>query len=292
MKFAPYQNHSLLTNCPLQSVKLIAPDGPAFFLDVSIPSGAGPHPCVIDLSGGLGGIHGAFGENGPQLYDKCDLNLELWKSLKYAVVTINHRGTPFTDKNYLALADFAGSEINDIVHSINFIRDQLADLIDPAKIVIVGQSAGGLRGLKTAERVDGLCGCIAYETPGELKSYFDWQRTEFGDRAEIFAIGKLQKRWQTQEEMLEQLLPRQVTKPKCPLHFIGSDSNHPGRLVPIESYRQLERSLRNSGHNITSTTISNLLHVRLDPKAPPETPLGEAWISVLESLSRFFSKER
>jgi acetyl esterase/lipase len=106
--------------------------GPRQVLDVTLPSGPGPHPVLVMIHGG------AF-----KTGDKADL--AIWPELLaagIAVVRVNYR---LTD------TDRWPAQSEDCLAAVVHLQRKGADLgLDPARIVLLGQSAGAFLAVSTA----------------------------------------------------------------------------------------------------------------------------------------------
>lgn len=72
-----------------------------------------------------------------------DLSRQYWTGIGFAVFDINHRGSTGHGRRYrqYLLGRWGQVDIDDIVDGIDFLVNQ--SLVDPAKIIIRGKSAGG-----------------------------------------------------------------------------------------------------------------------------------------------------
>lgn len=101
-------------------------------LDIYLPTGAGPHPFVVDIHGG------AF-----KMGDKTmSAATEQILAAGIAIVRINYR---------LTGTDIWPAQLDDCLAAVAFLRDKGGDYgLDPARMAIWGQSAGGFLAVSTA----------------------------------------------------------------------------------------------------------------------------------------------
>jgi alpha-L-fucosidase 2 len=110
-----------------RDVEFARPGGTPLLMDVSIPEGGGPHPAVILVHGG-----------GWEAGDKSTY-IKPWFPMltdaRFAWFSINYRLAPLHPHP---------AAVRDIEAAITFIRDHARSYrIDPAKIALMGESAGG-----------------------------------------------------------------------------------------------------------------------------------------------------
>lgn len=106
--------------------------GESLKLDVSVPDGAGPFPAVILVHGG--GWNGGDKSGGPQKGYMAPMHAPLEKA-GFAWFSINYRLAP--KHRYPAC-------IEDVETAIRWVKANAAEYhIDPARIVLAGESAGG-----------------------------------------------------------------------------------------------------------------------------------------------------
>lgn len=101
-------------------------------LDVYLPTGAGPHPFVVDIHGG------AF-----KMGDKTmSAATEQILAAGIAIVRINYR---------LTGTDIWPAQLDDCLAAVAFLRTKGGDYgLDPARMALWGQSAGGFLAVSTA----------------------------------------------------------------------------------------------------------------------------------------------
>ena len=101
-------------------------------LDIYLPTGPGPHPFVVDIHGG------AF-----KMGDKAMSAVsEQVLAAGIAVVRINYR---------LTGTDIWPAQLNDCLAAVAYLREKGVDYgLDPARLALWGQSAGGFLAVSTA----------------------------------------------------------------------------------------------------------------------------------------------
>jgi acetyl esterase/lipase len=123
-------SQSILNRTPPPADDRIAyGDGELHFADLRLPPGRGPHPCAI-------GIHGGFWRN---LY-----NLD---HFGHACAALTERGVATWSIEYRRIGDPGGGwpgTFNDVAAAAAHVFDHAGEFeIDPARIVVIGHSAGG-----------------------------------------------------------------------------------------------------------------------------------------------------
>jgi acetyl esterase/lipase len=103
-------------------------DGQMLTMDYYAPKGAAPHPIAIIIHGG--GYHGGDSKNGSEAYVA-----DFLAPAGYAVFSVNYRLAPQYPYPFMVL---------DVQRAVRFIRHNAKRWdADPAKIALVGGSAGG-----------------------------------------------------------------------------------------------------------------------------------------------------
>jgi acetyl esterase len=103
-------------------------DGTSLRLDASIPEGPGPFPAAIIVHGG-GWVAGDRRNNVQPLFQPLSEAGFAWFSVDYRLLT---------DVSQFGLA------INDVQEAIRYVKAHAAEYrVDPARIALIGESAGG-----------------------------------------------------------------------------------------------------------------------------------------------------
>lgn len=104
-------------------------DGDLHFADLRMPPGDGPHPCAI-------AIHGGFWRNRYSL-----------DHLGHLCAALTERGLVTWNIEYRRIGDPGGGwpgTFTDVAGAARFLFDHAEELgIDPARVVVIGHSAGG-----------------------------------------------------------------------------------------------------------------------------------------------------
>jgi len=130
-----------------RDIEFARPDGTPLLMDVSIPGGQGPHPAVILVHGG-----------GWEAGDKSTFIRPWFPMLtdaRLAWFSINYRLAPLHPHP---------AAVQDIEAAIAFVRDHARSYrIDPKKIALMGESAGGhLAALVGARESPGLAAIVSF----------------------------------------------------------------------------------------------------------------------------------
>ncbi len=146
------------------------PDGNSINLQIIMPEGPGPWPCVYYIHGG-----GMMMSSCYEPYMTAFGRLIAHQGV--AVVQVDFRNSLYPS-SVPEVAPFPAG-LNDCVSGLRYIANHGAELgIDPARIVVAGESGGGNLSLATALKLkrDGdlallkgiyvMCPCIAGEWPG------------------------------------------------------------------------------------------------------------------------------
>jgi acetyl esterase len=118
-----------LPGAPLdqKDVEYARPDGKPLFLDLHVPDGPGPFPAAILIHGG-GFDQGSRSTNVRPLFDVLASAGIAWFSIDYR----------------LAPAAKLQQANDDVISSIKWLKSHAAEYhVDPSKIAIIGESAGG-----------------------------------------------------------------------------------------------------------------------------------------------------
>ncbi len=146
------------------------PDGNSINLQVIKPEGPGPYPCVYYIHGGGMMMSSCF-EPYMSAFGRLIAHFGV------AVVQVDFRNSLYPS-SVREVAPFPAG-LNDCVSGLRYVASNAAGLdIDPARIVVAGESGGGNLSLATALKLkrDGdldllkgiyvMCPCIAGEWPG------------------------------------------------------------------------------------------------------------------------------
>lgn len=111
-----------------QDIEYSRAGGVPLYMDAAIPDGPGPFPAVIIVHGG-GWVRGNRRVDVAPLFKPLEKARFAWFSIDYRLATdISH----------------FGSAITDVRHAVSFVKAHAADYrIDPDRIALIGESAGG-----------------------------------------------------------------------------------------------------------------------------------------------------
>jgi len=139
-----------------RDIEYSRPAGVPLYMDASIPAGAGPFSAVIIVHGG-GWVRGDRRIDVEPLFEPLESSGIAWFSIDYRLL-----------RNLTELA----APVEDVRNAILFVKEHAAQYrIDPEKIVLIGESAGGqlvaMAALdpKPGARVQGV---IAFYAPTDL----------------------------------------------------------------------------------------------------------------------------
>jgi acetyl esterase len=139
-----------------KDIEYSRPAGVPLYMDASIPAGAGPFPAVIIVHGG-GWVRGNRRIDVEPLFEPLERAGIAWFSIDYRLL-----------KNLTELQ----APVEDVQNAILFVKEHASQYrIDPEKIVLIGESAGGqlvaMAALapKPGARVQGV---IAFYAPTDL----------------------------------------------------------------------------------------------------------------------------
>ena len=134
------------------------PAGVPLYMDASIPEGPGPFPAVIIVHGG-GWVRGDRRVDVAPLFKPLEQAGIAWFSIDYRLL-----------RN---LIEF-GAPIDDVQNAVLFVKSHAAEYnIDPERIVLIGESAGGqLAAMAALKPVAGASvqGVVAFYSPTDLES--------------------------------------------------------------------------------------------------------------------------
>ncbi|MCC6775470.1 MAG: alpha/beta hydrolase fold domain-containing protein [Hyphomicrobiales bacterium] len=152
-------------------------DGVALQGDLYLPAGAGPFPALVAVHGGgwQAGARNAFQFWGPWLAERG-----------YALFTISYRLAKKGQKTF-------PQAVQDVLAAIQFVRGSAAELeIDPARICLLGASAGGHLSALAA-----LGGANALFKGGYPEDKFASVSTEVKALIGVYGVYDLVHMWQT-----------------------------------------------------------------------------------------------
>jgi acetyl esterase len=138
----------------------------SLLLDAHIPDGTGPFPAVLLVHGGawVGG-------------DRIISVEPLFKPLTdagFAWFSISYRLAGDVVRNPIAAALHLGGAENDVRRAVAFVKEHASEYhVNPNKIVLIGESAGGQLAAMAALRPDpggAVQGVVAFYTPSDLVS--------------------------------------------------------------------------------------------------------------------------
>ncbi len=139
-------------------------------LDAHIPNGAGPFAAVIL-------VHGGAWVTGDRANNVRPL-LQPLSEAGFAWFSISYRLAGELGRNPVGAAMHLGAAENDVRSAVAFVRDHAAEYrVDPNRIALVGESAGGQLAAMAALRPDpngAVKGVVAFYTPSDLAA---WART-------------------------------------------------------------------------------------------------------------------
>ena len=122
-------------------------DGTTIYGHLSLPPGPGPHPGVVVCTAGEGGALSAAGE-----YVQVSEHAPL-RAAGFAVLTVDHRGTPGHGTDFSAAADMGARDVDDVLAAARHLAG-LAE-VDETRISVMGTSRGGYEALCSLVRDDG-----------------------------------------------------------------------------------------------------------------------------------------
>lgn len=133
-------------------------------LDARIPDGEGPFAAVILVHGGAWVTGDRIGSVQPLLQPLSDAGLA-WFSISYRLA-----GDVVRDPVGTALR--LGAAENDVRQAVAFVKEHAAEYrVNPNKIALIGESAGGQLASMAALRPDpggAVAGVVAFYTPSDL----------------------------------------------------------------------------------------------------------------------------
>ncbi len=139
-----------------KDIEYSSPAGGPLYMDASIPAGAGPFPAVIIVHGG-GWIRGNRRTDVEPLFEPLERAGIAWFSIDYRLL-----------KNFTEME----APLEDVQNAVLFVKEQaLRFHIDPDKIVLIGESAGGqLAAMAALAPKPGanVRGVIAFYAPTDL----------------------------------------------------------------------------------------------------------------------------
>jgi alpha-L-fucosidase 2 len=133
-------------------------------LDAHIPDGKGPFPAAIL-------VHGGAWVTGDRINNVRPL-LEPLSNAKFAWFSISYRLAADVARNPIGAAMQMGAAESDVRKAIAFVKQNASEYrVDPNKIVLIGESAGGQLASMAALRPDAsgpVQGVVAFYTPSDL----------------------------------------------------------------------------------------------------------------------------
>lgn len=168
---APYEAYAPSKGLDIRTLSVNSqPDGNAINLQIIKPQGPGPYPCIYYIHGG-GMMMSSCYEPYMTAFGRLIAHFGI------CVVQVDFRNSLYPS-SVPEVAPFPAG-LNDCVSGLRHVSSHAAELgIDPARIVVAGESGGGNLALATALKLkrDGdlkllsgiyvMCPCIAGEWPG------------------------------------------------------------------------------------------------------------------------------
>ncbi len=135
-------------------------------LDAHVPDGPGPFAAVILVHGGAW-VAGDRTSNVQPLFEPLS-------AAGFAWFTISYRLASDVVRNPLGAALQLGTAENDVRRAVAFVKEHAAEFhVNPNKIALIGESAGGQLAAMAALRPDpegAVQGVVAFYTPSDLAS--------------------------------------------------------------------------------------------------------------------------
>jgi len=203
----------------------------------------------------------------------------------YVVLAPDYRSSSGYTKAFHDAADYGGKEIDDMLAA----RDFLASMpeVDPARIVIMGQSHGGYNALMALARYpDKFAGGVDFFGPTDLVWRLSAKpgenpNAEAGDR-EYFAT-MVGKGIDEAPELYRARSPRHIAKDiKAPLLILHGDKD---AIVSVQESIWLADALKKAGKkNFTFHIMKDGQH------GYPPRQMDEAWALTFEFLEKVFGQ--
>lgn len=204
-------------------------NGTSLTLDASVPEGEGPFPtCIL--------VHGGGGVNG----DKTSYIKPLFDPLSKAGFTW------FTIDYRLAPAHVWPACADDVATALQWVREHAtAYKVDPARIVLIGESAGGhlVSWVGTTDRRQPpLAAVVAFYAPNDLVAVMK-TRTELGGIGKLLDVTAMNE---TTERKLVEASPINRVRPGLP-PFLLIHGDKDGR-VPYEQSTLFQQRMQLAGN--------------------------------------------
>jgi len=223
------------------SVEYSRPNGQSLLLDASVPDGPGPFPAAII-------VHGGAWVTGDRKVSVQPL-LPPVSEAGIATFSISYRLANAADANSIASAIMSAAVVNsaveDVRQSIAFVREHAAEYnVDPARIALIGESAGAQLASMAALKPGALTpvqAVVALYSPSDLGSIVR-------NSPRIPASVRAQFKGTPFETMLmnvlRELSPIAWVHPNAPPFLLVHGTNDP--VVPFQQSVDMCKTLRES----------------------------------------------
>jgi len=169
-------------------VEYSRPNGQSLVFDARVPDGAGPFPIAIL-------VHGGAWVTGDRKHSVQPLFEPILNS-GVACFSISYRLAQFGKADSLpsALASAAvvSNAVEDVRQATAYIRAHAAEYnVDPARIVLIGESAGAQLASMAALKLDGMApvqGVVAFYSPSDLAALLTQDPADRLDRVPLGAL--------------------------------------------------------------------------------------------------------
>ncbi len=201
-----------------KNVEYARAEGMSLQLDASIPDGAGPFPAAVVVHGG-GWVRGDRRVDvAPLLPPLAEAGIA-WFSIDYRLAT---------DPLHFGVA------VDDVIAAVRFVRDHAAEYrIDPDRIALVGESAGGQLAAMAALAVP-VRAVVALYAPTDLVALLDSSGIIPSEIRERFKGTPLETLLRSR---LKQLSPIANVRPDMPPFLLIHGTADP--LVPFDQSRDM-----------------------------------------------------
>jgi len=218
----------------LSDVEYGAASGESLKLDIDIPAGPGPFPAVIYVHGG-GWTKGDKTIEGASMFDPL-------RNAGIARFSINYRLAPAY--KYPASSD-------DVDTAIRWVKARTADYnIDPTRIVLMGDSAGGHLVALATTRADAstrVAATVVFYGPTDMEKFFlrDASKLPPGHKSPGEAYFGITADTPEARKLLREASPAAHVRAGLPPFLLLHGDKDP--LVPIEQTVAFQQKLREAG---------------------------------------------